>query len=124
MQKLKIKQMIESSDALRNLVATKLPIKVSYQISRLATEVDQELRVYDEKRREIILSVGKKDETTGDTSIDPADTKAIEKFQKDLEALWDIEVDIKFASKINIADLGSVEIEPKNLPEWLFSVEE
>lgn len=124
MTKLKLSDMLGSYEATRNLAATKLPVKISYQISRLNSEFDKEMKIYDEKRRALIAEYGEKNEETGDVKIDETNKQAVDKFYKDLTELMEIEIDLQFADKINIKDLGTVEIEPKNLPGWLFSDEE
>lgn len=124
MTKLKLSQLVTSAEALRNLTNTKLPIKISYQLSRLVSEFDTEMKTYDEKRRELITELGTKNLETGETSIDPNNKEVADKFYSEMGKLMDVEVDLKFAEKIKIADLGDIKIEATSLPEWLFSSEE
>lgn len=120
MKKLKLNQIVSSVEALRELAAVKFPIKISYQLSRLMIEIDRELKIYEEKRVALIKEFGVEDKESGNFKIDVEDKEATQKFYDEFEKLMGLEVEVQFADKINMADLGDIAIEPKYLVDWLF----
>lgn len=117
MTKLKTKDLVNNVAALKVLAETKFPVKISYQISRLLREVDAELAIFEKGRNKLVIEFGAKNEETDETRVTPEN---IAKFTEEYSKLEDIDVELQFAEKIKIEDLGTIDIEPKNLITWLF----
>jgi len=114
---LKLGQIVQSTNALKELIATKLPIKISYQLNRLSREIDAELKIFEEKRIELIKEFGVKDEESGETKVSPEN---IAEFMKKFDELSAIEVNLNYADKIKVEDLGDIKMEASNIIDWLF----
>lgn len=113
--KITLHQLISSKEALQNLLAISLPVKISYLISRIVNKINPELVIFEEKRNNLIKELGE-DVGEGNMRVTEAN---IPKFTEALEELNKIEVDLGL-EKIKIDDLGDIKIAPKDLPDWLF----
>ena len=114
--KLQLKEIINSTEQIKSLLEVKLPIKVSYRLMRLIDKLQPELKIYDDKRNELVKEFGTKQEN-GDMKVE--DPKKLEEFSKKMVELWDVEVDVDF-DKLKIDEMGDVNIAPKDLVSFIF----
>lgn len=98
------------------LLETKLPIKASYRVMRLLDKLQPELKIYENKRNELVKEFGEEQENGEVRVVDP---KKLEEFQKKIIELLDIEVDVDF-EKLKLDELGDVIIAPKDLIPFIF----
>lgn len=119
---MKLQTIINSTQSLRNLMAEKLPIKVSYRLSKLVIKIQPELTVYDEQRMKLVKELGT--EENGSWVVSPEN---ITKFTDELAKLQELEVDLKFGEdkefeKISMEDLGDIKISSEDMVNlnWLF----
>ncbi len=122
---MKLAQLVGSEESLVKLMALKLPVKVSYKLSKLVFKMQPDLKIWQEKRLELFKEYGDHDEKTDLYTVKPENAV---KFQEELAKLLDIDVDLDFApdkpfEKISVADLGNIEIESSTLInlDWLLS---
>lgn len=120
MIQIKLKQLVDDAQNLDALSRVKLPIKVSYWISRLIAKGNSELKLYGEKRDELIKSLGEPIEGGGHKVKD----ENLEAYKTGLDELLDVDVSFSNISKINVSELGQINIEASLLVEWLFEMEE
>ena len=129
---MKLATIINSQEALKNLTQLKLPVKVSYKISKLINLMIPELKVFDEAKLQLVKKLGLPAENTSIVNGEPQEwqvlPKNMEEFQKDLTTLIEQEVDLGFTAdkpleKISLESLGDVSIAPQDLInlEWLIS---
>lgn len=113
----KLGQIKSSQLSLTKLSYVKLPVKVSYWISRVINKISSEMKLYEEKRMDIIKSLGEQTDIKTDSWT--VKNENLTEFKKQIEELDDTEIDLG-VNKIKIAEIGIAEIEPELLPEWLF----
>lgn len=113
--KIKLEEIIASTENLKALQEVKLPIKVSYRLMRLVNKLQPILNDYDAKRLSFIKELGTNNE---DGSISVKEDKLPE-FQDKLKELLSIEEEIDFIP-FNIDEIGNSNIETKLLVSWLF----
>lgn len=112
---LKLKQLVDNVGALKDLSQTKLPIKISFRVSKLISQVQNELEIYEKQRVEIVKKLGEEN-PDGSWQVK---VENMPEYNKEVETLGDVDVTIDF-EKIKIDELGQIIIEPKNLVEFLF----
>lgn len=119
-----LQKIIESQSGLSKLIDSKLPIKISYKVSKMINKIQPEVRVYEETRQRLVRELGQEDTETKTISVKPEN---LEKFQNELKKLLEVEVDLTFGltkeiEKISIQDLD-ISIEPKELLalDWLLT---
>ncbi|UBK38687.1 hypothetical protein KLF44_04545 [Clostridium perfringens] len=126
MVKLTNKEILERVPVLAELRSRKLPIKVSYAIAKNISKIEKELKFYNDGRSKIISEYclrkqdGSLKITDGKYDIDP---KRIESFNKEIDELQEIEVEIDI-HKFNIALLENIEMTPDELIKIDFMIEE
>ena len=103
---MKLKRILESKDALVELNNKELPIKTSYQITKITKKVQEELENFQEQKQNLIDKY--KDD---DGNISEESEK---KIVKQLEDLLDVEVDIEI-NLINVNELEDINIKPGHL---------
>lgn len=115
-----LKDVVESSPILSELLKMELPIKTSYRISKLSKKIEAEVKDYLDKKNDLIRKYGKEDEKTKIPSISAQDTENMSLFNNDHGALLSIEIEFDF-SPIPISELGKPDIEPRLLIPWIFT---
>lgn len=122
--KVKLSEIVGSQQALIKLMQVKLPIQISYKLSKLAFKLEPELKIYNDQRNALIKELGEQINPETDEWRVKADN--LVKFQEEQKKLQEIEVDVKFAEdkeleKIKVSDLGDVQIEANDLIalDWL-----
>ncbi len=118
MIKIKLSEVVQSTGPLQELFNMKLPIYVGYKIAKIKDKADQETKLYNVRRMEIIKEFGELTDKKTDTWT--VKKENIEEFNKKIEELNDIPVSLLDVDKIKIKELGEIVIEPRNLPPWLF----
>lgn len=124
--KLKLSTIIGSQQALADLTTLSLPITVSYKISKLINRIQPDLKLYEEKRFELIKRLGAETgEGTNQFSVKPEN---LEEFQKELTTLLEMDIDVDFGEgkeleKIPVSQLSGTNIAAKDLIalDWLFT---
>ncbi|WP_415330903.1 hypothetical protein [Clostridium perfringens] len=126
MVKMTNKEILEKVNVLGELTARKLPVKVSYAIGKNISKVERELKHYNKERQKLIEEYCLKEDdgtlkiTEGNYDIDP---KRLEDFNKEINELQEIEVEIDI-HKFNIELLDGYEMSPGELMCIDFMIEE
>ncbi|EHK2400408.1 DUF1617 family protein [Clostridium perfringens] len=126
MIKMTNKEILEKVNVLGELTARKLPVKVSYAIGKNISKVERELKLYNKERQKLIEEYCLKEDdgtlkiTEGNYDIDP---KRLEDFNKEINELQEIEVEIDI-HKFNIELLDGYEMSPGELMCIDFMIEE
>lgn len=102
------RKIVNNTNLLAALTNKQLPIKISYAIAKNISKIEKELEIYNIERQKIIDKYCIKD-SKGNNAIDDnnqykIDDKYLESFNKDINELLDIEIDINM-HKINKDDL-------------------
>lgn len=87
-----LKELLESEGSLSKLLTLPLPIKTSYRLTKLTKKVNSELRDFKEKRNELILKHGEKDEK-GRASV-KADSPQMVEFAKEMNDLIGLDINL------------------------------
>lgn len=114
---IKLKKIVDSAEAVVELLKVKFPIKISFALSKLATQLEPELKIYNDKRNEILKELGTPQEENSLSYNFTLENRL--KFNEELDKLTDIDIKVDF-QKIKIADLGEIEIAPTLLVDWIF----
>ncbi len=126
MIKMTNKEILGKLNVLGELTAKKLPVKVSYAIGKNISKVERELKHYNKERQKLIEEYCLKEDdgtlkiTEGNYDIDP---KRLEDFNKEINELQEIEVEIDI-HKFNIELLDGYEMSPGELMCIDFMIEE
>jgi len=115
--KIKIGDIVSSIEGVKQLQEINFPVKVSYRLMRLVNKLQTELNSYEEKRIDLIKKYGDAPDEKG--AINVTDPEKIALFRKDLQEIFDLEVDIDF-EPIKIDDAGDVKIPAKLLVNFIF----
>lgn len=115
--KIKLKQIVESVDAIKRLVDCKVPVKTAYTLSKIVTHVNRELEAFEGIRKGIIIEYGDKTENEGEYTFTIENAEIVNKKMQDV---LDVDVDFPF-EKINLYGLGDILIEAEVLMQldWL-----
>lgn len=102
------RRIVMDSNLLGSLTQKKFPIKVSYALAKNFSKIEKELEIYDTERQKLVDKYCVKDEN-GENKIDKdnnlsLDEKYSDDWNKDLNELLDIEIEIDI-HKFNINDL-------------------
>lgn len=106
--KLTNKKIVNDANFLGALVQKQLPVKVSYVIAKNVSKIEKELEIYSKERQKLLDKYSVKGEK-GENLIDENNQfqiadEHLESWNKDLNELLDIEVEIDI-HKFNINDL-------------------
>lgn len=101
--KIKLGELLNAAESLNKLFIADLPIKLSYKLSKIVNSINGELKIYDEKRNELIRKLGTEDEKTKQWSVAPGSANMPE-FMKKMNELLDAETEV-IDWKIPLADL-------------------
>lgn len=106
--KLTNRKIVNDSNFLGGLIHKQLPVKISYAISKNISKIERELEIYNKERQKLLDKYCVKDEE-GKNLIDENNQlkiadEHIDNWNKDLNELLDIEVDIDIY-KFNESDL-------------------
>ncbi len=123
--KLTNKALLNSISNLRVLSKKQLPVKVSYAIAKNISKIEKELTIYEIERQKLIDKYAKKDNEGKVVADNNGQIKFKDKenWEKDINELLDIEVEIEF-HKFNIKHLEGREISPAELIALEHMIEE
>ncbi|MEI6532483.1 MAG: hypothetical protein WCO06_01445 [Candidatus Roizmanbacteria bacterium] len=110
--KVKLSQVVNSSEDIKKLLEVKLPVKVSYRLSRLVSKLQPYLTIYEAKRNELVKEFGEAPDKEGNVKV--KDPEKLKQFMAKFSELLSEDIDIDF-EKIKIDTLGDMSIEPKLL---------
>lgn len=125
MIEVKVADLLNSIDAIKNLMTYPIKSRVAYQIARLAREIDNEYKIFDEARVNLIKKYGKKDENgelivseNGQWTVD----ENIEEFNKEFEELTETPLQIN-ADRINLDSLNC-DLSPETMMKLMPFIED
>ena len=107
MIKLTIGEALAANEALGRVMATKLPIKISYHLARIGKIVIREIQTYDEARMKLVKELGcetpaeEGNPPTGQWMVKPENMQS---FQEQMKALLEVPIEIDL-NQISIASL-------------------
>jgi hypothetical protein len=116
--KLKLEEIVNSTDQLKALLDVKLPVKVSYSIKRLVDKINPILTTFEAKRNDLIKEYGDENE---DGSMQVKDSEKINTYFEKLKELLLVEEEIDWLGPISLTELGDIALEPKNIVSWIFA---
>jgi hypothetical protein len=103
---MKLAVLVNSKDALSALVKQNLPIGIAWDMKMFISNIDSELRSYEEVRVSKIMAYGElvKDESGNDTDQTQVKSENIEIFTKEINEILEKEIEIE-VPVITISDL-------------------
>ena len=102
MIEMKLGQIVAATEAIKNVLAAKLPIKTAYQLSKIGRALGKELEVHDEQKNRLITELGT--EIDGQIRILPTDPNFKVFMEQYSELLGsDIKIDLE---PMKLADFG------------------
>ena len=107
--KLTLKKLISVKPSMKKLLNQDLPIKISYNLSKLISELNEEYTLFEEKKQLLFIKYGEEKENK--ISIKQENVKT---FTKDIGDLLDIEVEIE-VTKVKLNDLGDIKLSPLDM---------
>lgn len=118
MIKVKMSQLLDSTETLKKLSNMQLKARLAFQIGRVLKAADSEITNFNEARMNLIKKYGEKDEN-GDLKTDEKGNCTIpnestEEFGHELNDLIETEVEIN-ANPIKIADLENLDFTPSDM---------
>lgn len=103
-----LKEILQNVESLSKLLNKELPVKTAYRLGRLSKVLQSELDQFNLTRNNLIKKYGK--EKDGQYQIEPDDKEALEKFNKEIEELLTVEINIDSYNPINVDDLGDIKL--------------
>lgn len=120
MIKVKINDLLNSTEALQKLAGTELKAKLSWQVSRILKAADAEIQSFNETRMNVIKKYGEKDENGELVTDENQNCKIAEnnvaEFSNELNELMMSEVEIN-ANKLDINSLEDKEFTPAEMAQ-------
>ena len=118
MIKVKISELVNSTETLQKLSQKDFKAKLAWSIARLLKAAEAEIQSFNETRMNLIKKYGDKDETgeliTDEKGNCKINNSEIEQFSNELGELMNTEVEIN-ANKIDIGLLEDVEFTPSEM---------
>jgi len=102
--KVKVVDILNANEGLKKIASLPINIKVSYQLMRLGNKISDELKVFDDKRKELLNKYGEINE--GNWKVKEEN---MTDFTKDINDILEEDVDIEF-EPISLDNLGDVKI--------------
>lgn len=120
MIKIKISDLLNSTEALQKLAGTELKAKLAWQVGRILKAAETEIQSFNEARMNLIRKYGEKDENGELVTDDNGNCKIVEsginEFSNELNDLINSEVEIS-GNKIKIDDLDKVDFTPAEMAQ-------
>lgn len=113
---MKLKTIIENIENIKALQEVKLPVKASFKMKKIINALQPDLKIYDEKRGELIKEYGTEKED-GKFNVPKENW---EEFAKKTNELLAVEIEDNWG-KIKIEELEDIKIEPKLLLDFVFN---
>jgi len=110
-----IKQILESKEAIEELVGMILPINVAIKVSKVQKECNDALAVYEEMRKALFEKYGEEVDEQLTIKAEHVDT-----FMKESQEIIEEELDIEI-NPISVEALGDISIKPAHITQlgWL-----
>ena len=120
MIKVKISDLLNSTEALQKLAGTELKAKLAWQVGRILKSADAEIQSFNDTRMNLIKKYGEKDEAgelvTDDNGNCKIPNESLAMFSSELNELVDAEIEIN-ANKIAIDSLDDKEFTPAEMSQ-------
>lgn len=117
MIKVTLNDIITNNNLFREIHGKPMPARTAFKVARLIRELDKENEMFDKQRIDIVTRYAKRDEN-GDMVEENnqvlIDDDKMQQFQDEFNALLDTEVEVN-AEKLDIEDLGDIELTPKQI---------
>lgn len=113
--KLHLSQIVNSKDALQNLLKEKFPIKLSYQLKGIVQKFDAEYSKYEVLKNELIIEKYGEEFEAGKWKVKP---EYMAKFITELNELASIELDMPF-EKVVLPESCAISVEDLILLDWV-----
>lgn len=117
MIKVTLNDIITNNNLFREIHSKPMPARTAFKVARLIRELDKENEMFDKQRIDIVTRYAKRDEN-GDMIEENnqvlIDDDKMQQFQDEFNALLDTEVEVN-AEKLDIEDLGDIELTPKQI---------
>jgi hypothetical protein len=115
---IKLEQILTSVVSLRNISEERLPIKTSFKLKKIIKEVDENILIYEESKRELLEKYGEKQDDIN-YKISEANQEVLE---NEHQQLIETEVTLGF-EQIKAEELENSNISPKDLQilDWLIT---
>ena len=120
--KVKLIEIVNSAEAFNKVATQPMKAAVSFKVAKNLKKVGEELSIFEQSRGDLIRKYGNEDDE-GNVSIEP-NTKGIKYFQKELNDLLSIEVDLNGFKKIKLSQLSKCELTPQEMASLEFAIEE
>ena len=119
--KLNLGQIVNSKDALQELLNEKLPVKIAFKVQKIFRTIDPELSSYEEMRSKLIM--GEYGEQDGDSGNWKVKQSKMKEFIEELKALMSVELDLDI-TKVKLPE--NISITPANayLLGWMIDFED
>lgn len=126
--KITIGQVFKILDIYKSVKELKAPAKVAYKFNKLCTSLDNDVKFYNEELNKIIQQYGEKEDDGSFKRTQTGDIKIQSDFivtaQKEVYALWDLEVDVPDIT-FTVDELDGLQLSIENFNAMLpFIVEE
>ena len=99
--KVKLIEVVNSSEAFGKIAQQPMKAAVSFKVAKNIKKLSDELSVFEQSRGDLIRKFGKEDKE-GNVAIEP-NTKGMAEFQKELNDLLNVEVDLNGFKKIKLS---------------------
>lgn len=108
----KIGEVVDAVDALKELSEQKMPIATSFKITKFIKDIAPEVENFQTHRMKWFKELGEEDEVSKVITIKPEN---IDKFNKEMEDLRNVEIRVDF-KKLKLEELGeNVQLSPRSL---------
>lgn len=113
--KIKLHEIVNSVESLKELQKVDFPVKVSYKIKRLVDKLNPILEAYGTKKNDLIKEYG----TEVDGKVAVTDPEKIPLFLEKHSELVDVDEEVEF-EPIKLEEIGDIKIAPEKLVSFLF----
>jgi len=115
---LKLSDMVNSVNGFQDLVNKDMPIKLALKLMKIATNVNQEVKIFEEAKQSLFKKYGTEDEETNRTTIPEEHVK---EFSDDMMVLLSEEVELVVPDMITTKELMAIKESVK--PSTLMSID-
>jgi hypothetical protein len=102
--KMTIRELLAKRETLQKLLSMDLPIRISYRLSKLVSEVNKQYDFFANSNQELVKRFGK-DDGNGTFRVDTKNEKVFAEFTAELETLLKEEVILTF-TPVKLEELG------------------
>jgi len=122
---MKLRDIVNSIESLKNLTSLKLPVVTSYKLSLFLNKLQPELTTWDTKKNELIKEYGtpKLDKDGKETDQFEFKGNKLKEFNEKIEEIVEQDISLE-VPEIKISDLGNIEIETNKLAPLCWLIKE